>query len=72
MGYKTVSNKRTNKTDRQTDRQILTDTTVWWLPDGAWGRGEMEEGKGLKQTAMEEDLTLGGEHTIESAEHMRG
>ena len=50
--------KATNDQTRQTNKNSQTQTTVGWLPEG---RGI----KGVKFVAMEEDLTLGGEHTIE-------
>lgn len=40
----------------------LIDTTLWWLPGGSgWG---VAEGEGAKYLVAEDDLTVGGGHTV--------
>ena len=61
MGYKTESNKWTNKTDKQTTHR----------PRQQYGGYQREGGeeavkmKGIKHVVMEGDLALGGEHTMQ-------
>ena len=59
VGYKTESNKWTNKTDRQ---KLLTQTTVWLSPEGR-GTGEVGRGKEVKYMVTEDGLPLGSGHT---------
>ena len=52
------------KTETQRHRQ----TTVWWLPEGRVGGWYMV--KGAKYMVMEDDLTLGGGHTMQYTDHV--
>ena len=63
MGYKIESNKLTNK------KNELTDTDNSMVVTGGKG-GEGSKGKGVKYMLAEDDLTLGGEHTMQYTDHV--
>ena len=53
-----------NKQEKQRSKNSSTRTTVWWLPEGRGGGG-LVKGKGDKYIVMNDDLALGGGHTVQ-------
>ena len=62
MGYKTESNKQTNKTNEQTHRH-RKQYGDYQRGRGLWG--ENEEVKGGQMYGYARRLNLGGEHTVQ-------
>ena len=61
MEYKAENNKWTNKNNKQ--KLIDTDNNITITREKGHGKGKRI--KGVKDTVMEEDLTLGGGHAME-------
>ena len=60
--------KAMNIQTRQTNKNSQTQTTVQWLPDGKGMGGSMV--KWVKYMVTEDDLTLGGGHTLQCTGHV--